>query len=144
MANAERGRVNGRRSLESARRLLDHFRPDKCRTVLRTLRLRPYTSMRNRLKPGGRPREVNLRAVIDGIFQVVSSGCAGRMLPHGFPPSQTFYDYFNKRESGRRSTPVCDNGCGGRPVGGPNLASRSSTVNWSTTLGPVVSFHATT
>ena len=75
-------------------------------------------------KPGGRPRTVDLRAVLDGIFYVVRTGCAWRMLPHDFPPWQTVYDYFNKwrhdgvwetinarlreqvrRKAGRRSEP---------------------------------------
>ena len=37
-------------------------------------------------KPGGRPRTVDLREVINGIFYLNRSGCAWRMLPHEFPP----------------------------------------------------------
>src|SRR6516225_4469401 len=44
-------------------------------------------------KPGGRPRSVELRRVLDGIFYLVRSGCAWRLLPHEFPPSQTVYRY---------------------------------------------------
>ena len=35
-------------------------------------------------KPGGRPRSVNLREVINGILYVLRGGCAWRMMPcHG-------------------------------------------------------------
>lgn len=45
-------------------------------------------------KTGGRPRRCNLREVLNGIFYVLRSGCAWRLLPHDFPPWQTVYDYF--------------------------------------------------
>lgn len=45
-------------------------------------------------KPGGRPREVNMRAVLNGIFYVLRSGCAWRMLPREYPPCSTVYEYF--------------------------------------------------
>jgi putative transposase len=45
-------------------------------------------------KPGGRPRSVALRAVINGVFYVLRSGCAWRMLPHDLPPWPTVYYYF--------------------------------------------------
>jgi putative transposase len=45
-------------------------------------------------KPGGRPRDVAMRAVLNGIFYVLRSGCAWRMLPHDFPPWPTVYYYF--------------------------------------------------
>lgn len=45
-------------------------------------------------KTGGRPRCCNLREVLNGIFYVLRSGCAWRLLPHDFPPWQTVYDYF--------------------------------------------------
>jgi len=32
-------------------------------------------------KDGGRPREVNMRSLVDGIFYLVRTGCAWRMLP---------------------------------------------------------------
>jgi putative transposase len=47
-----------------------------------------------RCKDGGRPRVVEMRAVINGIFYVLRSGCAWRMLPHDFPPWPTVYYYF--------------------------------------------------
>src|SRR4051794_7968283 len=37
-------------------------------------------------KPGVRPRSVDLRAVLDGIFSVVKGGVPWRMLPNDRPP----------------------------------------------------------
>jgi len=52
-------------------------------------------------KPGGRPRTVNLRAIINALLYVLRSGCAWRMLPHDFPPWGTVYTYFrNWRKEG--------------------------------------------
>jgi putative transposase len=47
-------------------------------------------------KPGGRHRTVDMREVVNGIFYVLRSGCAWRMLPHEFPPWSTVYGYFNQ------------------------------------------------
>jgi putative transposase len=45
-------------------------------------------------KPGGRPREVNMRAVLNGIFSLLRAGCAWRMLPRDYPPRSTVYGDF--------------------------------------------------
>ena len=45
-------------------------------------------------KSGGRPREVNIREVLNAIFYILRAGCAWRLLPHDFPPWQTVYYYF--------------------------------------------------
>jgi len=45
-------------------------------------------------KPAGRPREVEMRAVLNGIFFVLRSGCAWRMLTRDYPPRSTVYGYF--------------------------------------------------
>jgi transposase len=42
-------------------------------------------------KPGGRPREVDMRAVLHGIFYVLRAGCAWRMIPREYPPKSTVY-----------------------------------------------------
>jgi putative transposase len=47
-------------------------------------------------KTGGRPRSVDMREVINGIFYELRSGCAWRMLPHDLPPRQTVYHYFRQ------------------------------------------------
>jgi putative transposase len=45
-------------------------------------------------KPGGRPCTHSRRAICDGIFYVVRTGCAWRMLAQDLPPWQTVYGYF--------------------------------------------------
>ena len=45
-------------------------------------------------KPGGRPRSVELREVVNAILYVLRSGCPWRMLPHDLPPWQTSHKYF--------------------------------------------------
>lgn len=45
-------------------------------------------------QPVGRPRQVDLREIINGIFYVLHEGCTWRALPHDFPPWQTVYNYF--------------------------------------------------
>ena len=47
-------------------------------------------------KPGGRPRSVDLRAVLDGIFYVVKGGVPWRMLPHDLPPWGTAHYYYRR------------------------------------------------
>src|SRR6478672_5664715 len=47
-------------------------------------------------KPGGRPRSVDLREVLNGIFYIVRGGCAWRMMPNDLPPWSTCQDYFYK------------------------------------------------
>jgi putative transposase len=45
-------------------------------------------------KPGGRPRSVGLRAVLDGIFYLSRAGCAWRYSPREYGPRSTVYHYF--------------------------------------------------
>lgn len=73
---------------------------------------------------GGRPREVDMRAVLNTIFYLNRSGCQWDMLPHDLLPKSTVYDYFaqwrddgtwakmvkalrerTRREAGREPTP---------------------------------------
>src|SRR3954451_4418819 len=66
----------------------------------------------------GRPREVEIREVLNAIFYVNRAGCQWDMLPHDFPPKSTVYDYFAQwRDDGswpeimdalRREGPVAD------------------------------------
>lgn len=52
-------------------------------------------------KPGGRPRETNMRAVVNAIRYVVRSGCAWRYVPHDFGvPWPTVYGYFRAFRAG--------------------------------------------
>lgn len=45
-------------------------------------------------KPGGRPRAISLRRVLNGIFYVLVTGCQWRALPTNFPNWKTVYHYF--------------------------------------------------
>jgi len=45
---------------------------------------------------GGRHRDTNMRAVVDGILYLLRSGCAWRMLPKDFPPWQTVHHYYSR------------------------------------------------
>ena len=45
-------------------------------------------------KPGGRPRSVDMREIINAVFYVLRGGIAWRMLPHDLPPCKTVYHYF--------------------------------------------------
>jgi transposase len=42
----------------------------------------------------GRPRETELRAVLDAILYIARTGCQWRMLPKDFPPFSTVQGYF--------------------------------------------------
>ena len=43
---------------------------------------------------GGRPREVDMREVLNTMFYLNRSGCQWDMLPHDLLPKSTVYDYF--------------------------------------------------
>lgn len=45
-------------------------------------------------KPGGRPRTVSLRCILNGIFYVLKTGCQWEALPSDFPNFKTVYHYF--------------------------------------------------
>ncbi len=47
-------------------------------------------------KPGGRPRSVDLREVVNAMLYLLRSGCAWRLLPHEFPPWGTVWTYFRR------------------------------------------------
>ena len=47
-------------------------------------------------KPGGRPRTVEIRAVVNGIFYRVKTGCQWRWLPHEYPPWGTVAWYYRE------------------------------------------------
>jgi len=75
-------------------------------------------------KPGGRPRAVDLREVLNAILYVICTGCPWRHLPHEFPPWGTVHYYYRRwrldgawqrmhdalrgkvrRKAGRKATP---------------------------------------
>src|SRR3989440_7788127 len=43
----------------------------------------------------GRPREVDLREVVNALFYHAREGCSWRALPHDFPHWKTVYNYFH-------------------------------------------------
>jgi putative transposase len=47
-------------------------------------------------KSGGRPRTVDMREVINGIFYILVAGCAWSLLPHDLPKWKTVYHYFRQ------------------------------------------------
>ena len=46
-------------------------------------------------KPGGRPRRVDLREVMNAILYVLRNGITWRALPHDYPPWKTVHHYFS-------------------------------------------------
>src|ERR671933_2112130 len=52
-------------------------------------------------KPGGRPRSVDMREVINAILYIVVTGCQWRMLPKDYPKWQSVYtSYATWRDDG--------------------------------------------
>jgi len=47
-------------------------------------------------KPGGRPREVDLREVLNGIFYLVTGGIPWRSMPHDLPPWGTVHFFYRQ------------------------------------------------
>jgi putative transposase len=47
-------------------------------------------------KPGGRPRTLDLRQVVNAICYIDRAGCQWRMLPREYPNWKTVYWYFTR------------------------------------------------
>jgi putative transposase len=47
-------------------------------------------------KPGGRPRTVSMRQVVNAILYIDRAGCQWRMLPREYPTWKTVYWYFTR------------------------------------------------
>lgn len=45
-------------------------------------------------KKGGNKRTVDVRAVLNGLMYLLSTGCQWRYLPTDLPPRSTVHDYF--------------------------------------------------
>ena len=45
-------------------------------------------------KPGGRPRSVDMREIMNAISYVLRGGISWRMLPHDLPHWKSIYHYF--------------------------------------------------
>jgi transposase len=72
---------------------------------------------------GGRPREHELRRIVDALLYVVKTGCQWRQLPANFPPWKSVHEQFRVwRDSGiwqRVTTALREQG---RKAGGRNAA----------------------
>src|SRR5215471_13225157 len=49
-----------------------------------------------RAKPGGRPRKVDMREVVNTILYLNRTGCQWDLLPHDLLPKSTVYEYFSQ------------------------------------------------
>jgi putative transposase len=47
-------------------------------------------------KPGGRPREVDMREVLNTLLYQARTGCQWELLPHDLLPKSTVWDYFQR------------------------------------------------
>jgi putative transposase len=47
-------------------------------------------------KPGGRPRSVEVRRIVNGVFYLLRTGCAWRYIPREYGPWPTVYWYFRQ------------------------------------------------
>ncbi len=47
-------------------------------------------------KSGGRPRDIDMRGIVNAILYIVRGGVSWRMLPKEYGPWQTVYGYFRK------------------------------------------------
>ena len=47
-------------------------------------------------KPGGRPRTLDMRQVVNAILYILVGGCQWRMLPRTYPKWKSAYDYFRR------------------------------------------------
>jgi transposase len=45
-------------------------------------------------RPGGGKRRTDMRAVVNGLMYILSTGCQWRYIPKDFPPRSTVYNYF--------------------------------------------------
>jgi putative transposase len=58
-----------------------------------------------RTQHGGRPRQVDMREVVNTLLYLNRSGCQWEMLPHDLLPKSTVYDYFARwRDDGTWAT----------------------------------------
>jgi putative transposase len=56
--------------------------------------IEPLLPQVHRRRGPGRPREVNLREVVNALFYHAREGCTWRALPHDLPPWKAVYNYF--------------------------------------------------
>lgn len=58
--------------------------------------IEPLLSRHSRRPMPGRPRQVDLREVVNALFYHAREGCTWRGLPHDFPPWKTVHYYFQE------------------------------------------------
>ena len=59
-------------------------------------------------KHGGRPREVDMREVVNAIFFITRTGCQWDLLPHDLLPKSTVYEYFSQWRDDGTLTKIVD------------------------------------
>ncbi len=63
-------------------------------------------------RPGGRPRDMDCREILNAVFYVRGRGCGWRQLPLDLPPWQTVYGYLRLWRQGgvwkRMQIALCD------------------------------------
>ncbi len=63
-------------------------------------------------RPGGRPRDMDCREILNAVFYVRGRGCGWRQLPLDLPPWQTVYGYLRLWRQGgvwkRMQSALCD------------------------------------
>jgi transposase len=88
---------------------------------------------------GGRPRQVERRAVLHTLFYLNRSGCPWDMLPHDLLPKSTVYDYFapwrddgtwDKIVTALRARTHATAGCAPTPVPRASTVNRSRPPRW--------------
>src|SRR3712207_3530730 len=52
-------------------------------------------------KPGGNKRTVDVRAVVNGVMYILSTGCQWAALPKDLPPRSTVNDYLRRWDADR-------------------------------------------
>jgi putative transposase len=62
-------------------------------------------------KPGGRPRNPEMREVINAILYIVVGGVEWRMLPKEYPPGQSVYGYFSQWRKSSGCMTRCAHAC---------------------------------
>ena len=86
-------------------------------------------------KPGGRPRSIDVRAVVNAIFYLLRTGCQWRLLPREFPP----WPDAHKRIRGRKRHILVDTL--GIPIANrveaANMSDRRAAAGLLGGLGPI-------
>ena len=69
----------------------DHLRYPSDLTDEEWARVEPFIPP---ARPGGGKRRTDMRAVMNGVMYILSTGCQWRYLPKDFPPRSTVHNYF--------------------------------------------------